>query len=81
MYDDLSVERWQKCAGFKALPVNTTLSCSPDLLDRALNNFPVWQENTYVKQRQSEEKPVVNIKGGRGGSRMTEVSLEQAAVS
>ena len=71
VYDDLSLERWQKCAGFRALPINTALSCSPDLLDRTLHNFPVWQESTYIKQRQSEETPVMNIKGGRGGSRMT----------
>lgn len=81
VYDDLFVERWQKCASFRALPINTALSCSPDLLDRTLHNFPVWQESTYIKQRQSEETPVVNIKGGRGGSRMTEVFLEPAAVS
>ena len=50
VYDDLFVERWQKCAGFRALPINTALSCSPDLLDRTLHNFPVWQESTYIKQ-------------------------------
>ena len=81
MSDGRSVKRWQKCDGFKALPIDTILSCSPDLLDRALHNFPVWQESTYIKQRQNEENPVVNIKGGRGDSQMTEVFLESAALS